>query len=416
VTGAVADEAGLSTREAGARLQQFGPNTIRAERQTRSLILFGRQFASPVIWLLLAASGVSALAHEPVDALAIVAIVLLNAGIGFAQEHRAERAVLALRSMTARRARVRRDGRISLVPAATVVPGDALVLEAGDVVAADARLLTAHALTTNEAVLTGESVPVEKDAAEAPADAPMAERSDTVFMGTSIATGTAVARVVATGMKTELGRIANLLSTIDESTTPLQQRFAHVTRNLVNICLAIVGFVAIVGVARGAAPFDVFIGAVTLAVAAVPEGLPAIVTIALAVGVQRMAARHVLVRRLNAVETLGCVTVICTDKTGTLTTGIMRVRELWGSDHQRLLYAAAACCDAELSNDGRGAGDPTEIAILVEAAERGIHRADIEGTNPRVSEIPFDPVAKRMSVSRADGMTYTKGALEAIAP
>jgi Ca2+-transporting ATPase len=407
--------AGLSRFEAERRLQQFGANAIRAKRQTGALVLLGRQFTSPVIWLLLGASAVSVLAGQRIDAAAIVSIVFLNAGIGFIQEHRAERAVFALRSMTARRARVRRDGRIRVVPAADVVPGDVLVLESGDVVAADARLLSAHLLTANEAVLTGESLPVEKSAAPAKADAPLAERRDTIFMGTSIATGTGVAEVTATGMHTELGRIAHLLATIDESATPLQIRLARVTRHLVFICLGIVAFVAAAGVARGIAPFDVFMSAVTLAVAAVPEGLPAIVTIALSIGIQRMASRHVLVRRLNAVETLGCVTVICTDKTGTLTTGVMRVRELWGADQQRLLYAAAACCDAELTPDGRGAGDPMELAILEAAADRGIHRPDIEKVNPRISEVPFDPVAKRMSITRADGMIYSKGAVEVLA-
>jgi Ca2+-transporting ATPase len=408
--------AGLSTLEAERRLRQFGANTIRAERQTGAFVLLARQFASPVIWLLLAASGISAVAGERVDAAAIVSIVVLNACIGFVQEYRAERAVFALRSMTARRARVRRDGRIRLVLAAAVVPGDALVLEAGDVVAADARIRSAHVLAANEAVLTGESLPVEKEAAPVTSDAPLAERTDTVFMGTSITTGTGIAEVVATGMHTELGRIAHLLANIDESATPLQIRLARVTGTLVIICLGVVALVALFGVARGTPAFDVFIGAVTLAVAAVPEGLPAIVTIALAIGVQRMAGRHVLVRRMNAVETLGCVTVICTDKTGTLTTGVMRVRDLWGPDHERLLYAAAACCDAELTTDGHGTGDPTELAILAAAAERGIHRAEIERLNPRISEMPFDPVAKRMSVERADGSIYSKGALESLLP
>ena len=328
---------GLSAIEAEGRLRQFGSNSIHAEPRTSAVRLLARQFSSPVIWLLLGASGISAVAGERVDAAAIVAIVVMNACIGFVQEHRAERAVFALRSMTARRARVRRDGRIALLPATAVVPGDALILEPGDVVAADARLLSAHHVSANEAVLTGESVPVEKSTAPAKSGAPLAERTDTVFMGTSVATGTGVAEVVATGMQTELGRIAHLLATIDESRTPLQLQLARVTRTLVYICLGIVAVIAVAGTVRGVPPFDVFMSAVTLAVAAVPEGLPAIVTIALAIGVQRMAARHVLVRRLNAVETLGCVTVICTDKTGTFTTGVMRVRELWGPDHQRVL-------------------------------------------------------------------------------
>ena len=408
---------GLSSAEARHRLTEFGPNAIRRERATSPLALLARQFASPVIWLLLAASVLSGALGEGLDAFAIGAIVIVNAAIGFFQEHRAERAVMALRSMTAPRARVLRDGHSAMIPADAVVPGDVLVLEAGDITAADARLHTAHALTTNEAPLTGESTPVEKTTARTAPDTPLAERHDFVFMGTSVATGTGLAEVVATGMQTELGRIAHLLSTAEESVTPLQRRLAHVSQTLLYICGGIVAVVAAAGLLRGWPPMQVFMAAVSLAVAAVPEGLPAIVTIALAIGVQRMAARNVLVRRLPAVETLGCATVVCTDKTGTLTTGVMRVRELWGRDHTSLLLAAAACSDAEVGRDGRGSiGDPTELAILMAAAERGIHRDEIERTNRRVAEIPFDPVLKRMSVERADGRVYIKGAVESLLP
>jgi P-type Ca2+ transporter type 2C len=408
---------GLSSAEAQRRLTEFGPNEIRRERATNALTLLVRQFASPVIWLLLVATVLSAALGEWLDAIAIGAIVILNAVIGFFQEHRAERAVMALRSMTAPRARVMRDGHSVMMPANGIVPGDVLVLEAGDVTAADARLRTAHALTTNEAPLTGESTPVEKTTAPTGPDTPLAERHDFVFMGTSVATGTGLAEVVATGMQTELGRIAHLLSTAEESVTPLQRRLARVSQTLLYICGGIVAVVALAGLLRGWPLLQVFMAAVSLAVAAVPEGLPAVVTIALAVGVQRMAARHVLIRRLPAVETLGCATVICTDKTGTLTTGIMQVRELWGRDHTQLLLAAAACCDAEIRRDGQtGVGDPTELAILIAAAERGIHRDEIERTNARVAEVPFDSVLKRMSIERADGRLYIKGAVESVLP
>ncbi len=408
---------GLSTTEAQRRLAEFGPNEIRREQTTTPLKLLARQFASPVIWLLLGASVVSAALGELLDAIAIGAIVIVNAAIGFFQEHRAERAVMALRSMTAPRARVMRDGRSDMVSANTIVPGDLLVLEAGDVAAADARLHRAHALTTNEAPLTGESTPVEKQTVPTVPDTPLAERHDFVFMGTSIATGTGLAEVVATGMQTELGRIAHLLATAEESVSPLQRRLARVSQTLLYICGGIVAVVAVAGLLRGWPAMQVFLTAVSLAVAAVPEGLPAVVTIALAVGVQRMAARHVLVRRLPAVETLGCATVICTDKTGTLTTGVMRVRELWGRDHTRLLEAGAACCDAEIGRDGSGGvGDPTELAILLAAAERGTHRDEIERANPRVAEVPFDSVKKWMSIERADGRVYIKGAVESVLP
>jgi Ca2+-transporting ATPase len=304
-----------------------------------------------------------------------------------------------------------------VISAADIVPGDIVLLEAGDIVPADARLLEAHALSTNEAPLTGESAPVDKSIAPVPADAPLAERTDSVFMGTAVATGSAVAEVSGTGMASELGKIAHLLSTAEEGPTPLQQRLAGVSRLLLYACLSIVAVVATAGILRGWPPLDVLLSAVSLAVAAVPEGLPAIVTIALAVGVQRMAARHVLIRRLPAVETLGCATVICTDKTGTLTTGIMAVRELWGPDDAQLLFAAAACSDAELHADQRsGVGDPTELALLRAAAGRGIHRADIEQRTPRIHVNPFDALRKRMSVQRADGRLYVKGAVEVLLP
>jgi Ca2+-transporting ATPase len=213
---------GLSSTEAQRRLTDFGPNEIQREDTTTPVLLFARQFASPVIWLLLGATVVSAALGESLDAVAIGAIVIVNAAIGFLQEHRAERAVIALRSMTAPRARVMRDGHSLIVPATTIVPGDVLVLEAGDVVAADARVHTAHALSTNEAPLTGESTPVEKSTVPTTPDTALAEREDFVFMGTSVATGTGVAEVVATGMKTELGRIAHLLASAQDSITPLQ--------------------------------------------------------------------------------------------------------------------------------------------------------------------------------------------------
>ncbi|MBK7857838.1 MAG: cation-translocating P-type ATPase [Archangiaceae bacterium] len=404
---------GLSTAEARQRLSQHGPNQLERGHGPSALSMLAGQFKSPVVLLLLGACVVSGVLREVADAVAIGAIVVLNAVVGFFQEYRAERAMEALRSMTAPRARVRRDGVTAQLPAAEVVPGDLLVLEAGDVVAADARVLEAHRLATNEAPLTGESAQVEKSAQACPADAPLAERFDAVFMGTSVGTGTGLAEVTATGMRTELGRIAKLLATASEGETPLQHRLARVSRMLLFACLGIAAVVAVAGLLRGLTAFDVFLSAVSLAVAAVPEGLPAMVTIALAVGVRRMVSRHVLVRKLPAVETLGCATVICTDKTGTLTTGVMTVRELWGPDRPALLDAAVACCDAELET---GVGDTTELAILAAAAEQGIRRAAIEAARPRVAEVPFDSLRRRMSVSRSDGHTYVKGAVEAVLP
>ncbi len=408
---------GLSQDEAARRLAHEGPNEIRRDRAISPWVRLGAQFHSPLIWLLLGACVVSAALGEVLDGVAIAAILVINALIGFYQEYRADRALVALRAMTAPRARVRRDGRAVDVAATEVVPGDVLLLDAGDVVAADARLFEANALLANEASLTGESVPVEKTTSGVEPGVPLAERRDRVFLGTSIVRGTGAAEVVATGMRTEFGKIADLVATAETGPTPLQVRLAKVGRALLYACIGIVTVVALLGLARGRGAFEVFMSAVSLAVAAVPEGLPAIVTIALALGVQRMVSRHVLVRRLHAVETLGCTTVVCTDKTGTLTTGVMAVREAWGADPLSLLDAAAACCDAEIrrEQDG-GIGDPTEVAILVEAARRGIHREDIERRRPRVAVHPFDPDRKRMSIRRADGKLYVKGAFESVLP
>ncbi|MCA9679758.1 MAG: HAD-IC family P-type ATPase, partial [Myxococcales bacterium] len=416
--------AGLSAAEAARRLARHGPNTLRDQPPPSAARLLLRQLEGPMLWLLLGACVVAAALGETADAIAIAAIVTLNALVGFAQELRSERALAALRAMTAPRARVRRDGRAAVIPAAEVVPGDLLLLEGGDLVAADARLTLAHALTVSEATLTGESVPVDKACGDEPADAPLAERRGSVFMGTAVAAGTGEAEVVATGMGTELGKIARLLDTVEREETPLQQRLAQVGRALVIMCLVVVAVVAALGALRGQPALDVLLSSVSLAVAAVPEGLAAIVTIALAVGVQRMASRHVLIRRLASVETLGCATVICTDKTGTLTAGVMALRETWGPDHRRVVATAAACCDAELGDgDGTGddggaggVGDPTELAILAAARERGIERAAIEAATPRREVFPFDADRKRMAILRDDGVLYVKGAFEELAP
>jgi Ca2+-transporting ATPase len=411
------DMKGLSSEEAAKRLRAIGPNQIRREQRVSPLRLFAGQFKSAVVWLLVVAGTVSFVLGDLMDALAIGSIVLLNAIVGFFQEYRAERAVVALREMTAPRARVMRDDKSVTIAAIEVVPGDLLLVDAGDIVAADAKLIEAHALLVNEAVLTGESAAVEKNTKPVTADATLSNRTDSLFMGTAIARGSGCALVTATGMQTELGKIAHLLATAPKKVTPLQSRLARVSRILLYACLAIVGAVAVLGIVRGLPAMDVFLSGVSLAVAAVPEGLPAIVTIALAVGVQRMADRHVLVRKLPAVETLGCVSLICTDKTGTLTTGVMRVRETWGKDVVPLLDAAAACCDAELDAGERtGTGDPTEVALLVAAAERGIRKPDIERERPRRATHPFDTERKRMSIARADGILYVKGAIEALLP
>ncbi len=406
---------GLTAHDAARRLDEVGPNELARARGTSAWKILARQFAGALVALLIGATALSFALGETADGIAISVILVVNALVGFFQEYRAERTMHALRALTAPKARVVRDGMTMVIPAREVVPGDRLLLEAGEIVAADARLLEAHALATQEAALTGESAQVDKATAPVAEDAPLAERRDRVFMGTHVTRGTGEAEVIATGMQTEIGRIAHLLASAVDEATPLQVRLARVGRVLLVACLGVVLVVALVGLLRGQSALEVLVASVSLAVAAVPEGLTAIVTIALAIGVQRMAGRNVLVRRLPSVETLGCTTVICTDKTGTLTTGVMTVRELWGPDHRALLDAAAACCDAELGPEGKdGIGDTTELAILAAAARRGIVRAEIEASRPRVAVVPFDADTRVMEVTRGDGKTYVKGALEVL--
>lgn len=441
---------GLASTEAARRLLTGGPNELRKGKRVSPLVILVAQFESLVIWVLIGAAAVSVLMGEVIDGGAIIAIVALNATIGFFQEYRAEKAAAALAQLAAPRARVIRDGHARVLPAEEVVVGDLLLLEAGDLVAADARLVEASVLRLTEAALTGESEPVEKYTAVLPGETAIADRRNTVFLGTSVAAGSARALVVATGMSTEIGHIAYLLETATNDATPLQRRLDQVARRLLWACLAIVAVVFGLGLLRGSGLFDLFLSAVSLAVAAVPEGLPAVVTISLALGVQRMVRRNALVRRLPAVETLGCAQVICTDKTGTLTVGEMTARKVVtsvrlyqisgegyssegsflsdGAEHaigddpllRDLLEVAAACNDAELQNNaGRPVivGDPTEGALLVAAAKGGLTRSAIESDMPRLHTLPFDSDRKRMTVVRVRGedvTAFVKGAPEVI--
>ncbi len=451
---------GLSAAEGSARLQRFGHNTLTAREGRSWWAAFGSQFAAVLVWLLIVAAGVSAVLGEWVDAGAIAAIIVINAVIGASQEHSAERSIAALRGMTAPKARVVRDGVVTVLPAAAIVPGDVLVLEAGDLVAADARLIESASLAAIEKSLTGESEPAEKDARAVspppPADTPLAERRGMVYSGTAIATGTARAVVVATGMRTEMGRIAALIATAEaDGPTPLQARLARVGRLLVVASLVIVAGLFGLGLIRGEPLLSLFMTAVSMAVAAVPEGLPAIVTVALALGVRRMARRRALIRHLPAVETLGATSVICTDKTGTLTVGQMTARALMvpggvggvGGVGDGGAGASLATLDvsgegyapegtvtvagSELSAGARAAamrlarnlagvnnatvmeekgrweasGDPTEAAMLIAAAKVGLTRETLDAGSPRLAEAPFDSDRKRAAVVRrsADG-------------
>jgi Ca2+-transporting ATPase len=416
------ERAGLTAEEALRRLTADGPNEIERDEGRSALAILAGQFASLVIWVLIAAALLSLALGEAIDGAAILAIIVLNALIGFAQEYRSERAVAALGRLSAPSARVVRGGAAAVVPARELVRGDVLLLDAGDLVAADARLVAAAALRTNEAALTGESEPVVKELAALPETTPLAERRNSVFLGTSVAAGSGRALVTATGARTELGGIAKLLETATRDATPLQRRLDRVARLLVLASFAIVALVFALGLWRGFEPFQLFVTAVSLAVAAIPEGLPAVVTLALALGVERMVRRNALVRRLAAVETLGSTGVICTDKTGTLTVGTMTVRRLFaaGHDSESLLWVAAACNEAELAasaGEPEIVGDPTEGALLVEAEKLGIRRADVERDSPRVAVLPFDSERKMMTIVRSrDGglVAAVKGAPEVL--
>jgi Ca2+-transporting ATPase len=422
---------GLSAVDAAVRLDACGPNRLADPSGLNPARLFLAQFKSLMVWILVAAAVVSWVMGEALDCLAILAIVLLNAVIGFCQELSAAKSMAALRSMAVPQAKVLRGGRASCVDAAQVVPGDVLVLEAGDLVAADARLLRAASLSCVEAALTGESGAVSKDAGFCGTGAtPLADRGNMVFMGTTVATGSARAVVTGTGMGSELGRIAGLMAT-GEKDTPLQRKLDAFGRLLIWATLAIVAALFFLGRMRGVDPMELFLGAVSLAVAAVPEGLPSVVTVALALGVSRMARRRALVRSLPAVETLGATTVICTDKTGTLTAGEMTVRalhvcgldfEVTGEGYapqgqilldgglpdaprraalQALAEVLRGCNNAHLARQGEGwavVGDPTEGALLTAAAKIGPGPGG--GAGPLLLEIPFDSDRKLCTMVR----------------
>jgi Ca2+-transporting ATPase len=431
--GSAAD--GLSLQEAKQRLEAHGPNEVKEETPTSPLQTFLDQFKSLIIWILIAAGVISGLLGELVDCVTILAIVVLNALIGFYQEHKAEKSIAALKKLTAPQAKVARDGQITSIPANAIVIGDILVVEAGDLVAADARLLQAASLRCVESSLTGESEAVRKQAITLDQeDVALGDRQNMLFMGTSIATGVGRAVVVATAMNTELGRIAGLIESAGaEQGTPLQQKLNSVGRVLVWATLGIVALLFGLGWLRGAKPFELFMTSVSLAVAAVPEGLPAVVTVALSLGVLRMSRRHSLVRKLPAVETLGSTTVICTDKTGTLTVGEMTVRSLYvggtsyevtgegyglqgevraegkkaEAQHAVPLLALATnllgCNNAHLVQENKTwkvVGDPTEGAMLVAGVKAGGNQERIERELPLLVEFPFDSDRKRSSVLR----------------
>lgn len=427
---AVDPDAGLTSEEASRRIAQYGPNDIR-ERPPRPLWrMFLDQFTDFMILVLIGAAIISGIVGEPPDAIAIVVIVLLNGVIGFVQEYRAERAVAVLKLLAASTARVRRDGQVTEMSALQLVPGDVVLLEAGNTMPADLRLIETVQLKVDESPLTGESVPVEKRTASLhEADAPLGDRVNLAYKGTSVTYGRGCGLVVATGMQTELGRIASMLGSEEVVKTPLQKRLAQFGQRLALMALAICAIVFAVGVLRGESVVLMFLTAVSLAVAAIPEALPAVVTVSLALGARRLVQKQALIRRLAAVETLGSVTYICSDKTGTLTQNKMRVETFFVSGQPEngptgdeeswrwLLKAMALSNDAVRHEDGRMIGDPTEVALFQGAEDKGYKKAELLVQAPRVAELPFDSDRKCMTTLHREGsevVAFTKGAPEQI--
>ncbi|MEZ5398085.1 MAG: cation-translocating P-type ATPase [Bryobacteraceae bacterium] len=401
---------GLSSSEAVARLAAHGPNEIRSAGARSPWALLAGQFSSTVVLILIAAAAVSGFLGEYVECFAIAALVILNGALGFLQEFRAERALEELRRLSGPSAQVRRDGRVRSVPASEVVPGDIVQLEAGQLVPADGRLIETANLRVQESALTGESEPVAKDARSVlDAGATLPDRVNMVHIGTVVAYGRGTAAITATGSDTELGRVAGLLEQTESESTPLEQRLDQLGRHLAIVALALVAILFAIGWWRGEPVRLLFLTAISVAVAAVPEGLPAAVTVALALGAQRMLARHALVRRLAAVETLGSVSVICSDKTGTLTQNRMRVVAVVTPDRRfdlpagpdpassLLLLAAAACNDAEQTAGGEWTGDPTETAFKVAAAAAIQDFDRALRLLPRIDEVPFSSESRRMT-------------------
>ena len=422
---------GLSQAVASSRLGQFGLNELVEQPLKSPFIILREQLTNPLVLLLFGAAVVSAFLGKVVELIAILGIVILNAALGVVQEYRAEKAMAALKKMAAPLVRVRRDGRTSDIASKELVPGDIILLEAGTIIPADARLVEVANLRVQEASLTGESEPVDKTiAAISDAGATLGDRINMVFLGTSVTYGRGVAVVVKTGMRTQLGHVATLIQSVETEKTPLQRRISELGNVLLWVALVVMAISVGVGFLNSMALQDVLLNAVAIAVAVVPEGLPAVITVALALGAQRMLARNALIRKLPAVETLGSVQVICTDKTGTLTENRMTVtaidvadvtvpldevvdrrqvslRQLKGAqtdssmDAQTLVVLGSVLCtDALLEEDGTGyraIGDPTETALALAGVRLGLLKPELDAAFPRTGEMPFDSTRKRMT-------------------
>jgi len=452
---------GLANNEALSRLERYGPNELVEKKKRTLLRMFLDQFTDFMILVLIAAAIVSGIIGEPTDAVAIMVIVLLNAALGFSQEYRAEKAMAALKKMAASNAVVLRSGEHQTIPASKLVPGDVVLLEAGNIVPADMRIIEAAHLKTEEAALTGESVPVEKqDNPFSEELLPIGDQKNMLFKGTVVSYGRGTGVVTATGMDTELGRIAAMLQQEDAGKTPLQRRLTNFGTKLAFAVLAICAIIFVTGLLRGEEAINIFLVAVSLAVAAIPEALPAVVTISLAFGARKMVKQNALIRKLPAVETLGSVTYICTDKTGTLTQNRMTVEEMWVDGrvvrmsagkvggwegglesrshlptflpshlrpHHLFLSALALSNDARLDSSSNVIGDPTEAALFSVAHKNGFIKTELEASWPRVAELPFDSERKLMTTihkgakgighgawRNANYVSFSKGAVEVL--
>ena len=416
---------GLDVNEAEKRLLKHGKNKLAEAKKDSLIKRFFAQMKDPMIIILLCAAAISGVlavseGESFADVIIILAVVIVNAVLGVYQENKAEKAIEALREMSAASSKVMRSGTIHTVHSEDLVPGDVVLLEAGDAVPADGRIIESASLKIEEAALTGESVSVDKtaDALTASGEVPLGDRTNMAYMGSTVVYGRGVMVVCATGMDTEMGRIADALSQAKEGQTPLQIKLNQLSRVLTYLVLGICAAVFAVQIARAGgfefeAVLDSFMIAVSLAVAAIPEGLAAVVTMVLSIGVTNMSKRNAIIRRLTAVETLGCAQIICSDKTGTLTQNKMTVTDFFGSDEKRLSAAMALCSDAELSEDGEVSGEPTEAALVQWAASLGLKKPELKEKAPRFMEAPFDSGRKMMStLHRAhEGIVqFTKGA------
>lgn len=430
---------GLSLSEVSDRRAKFGENKLNEKKKKSNIQRFFEQFKDAMIIILIVAAIISFVvacvegdAKEFFEPVLILLIVVMNAIMGVVQESKAEKALDALKNMSAPHARVIRDGKEVIINAQELVPGDIILLEAGDFVPADARLIKSVSLKSEESALTGESVPSEKDAdAIVKEKAPLGDRHNMVFSGCSITYGTAVAVVTGTGMNTEMGKIANLLSGEGETQTPLQQKLAKLGKYLGFLALGACAIIFVIGLISQIPPLDIFMTAVSLAVSAIPEGLPAIVTIVLSIGVQRMVKKNAIIRRLPAVETLGSASIICSDKTGTLTMNRMTLVKAYvdggeleeisdncSADIKNLLTYGTLCCDGSVTiEDGKEVhiGDPTETAIVFAAYKNGLEKDGLNKTYPRLGALPFDSDRKLMStINKMDGknVVIVKGAVD----